>query len=488
MAVKLVPVDDADSGTVERFRREVAAVANLDHPHVVPVHDAGEHEGLLVLVMRLVDGPDLRALVAREGRLDPGRAVRLVAEVGSALDAAHVAGLVHRDVKPGNVLVAGGPPEHAYLADFGLVRTYGTGEQTMTGPGQWVGTPAYASPEQRAGGRVGPAADRYALAGVLAFLVTGHAPGGGLGPSSRPGDPRAAALLAVAEAGMANRPEDRFPTAAAMVAAARDAVSRAAADPTDPTDPTATDPAPSSQVDEDADRADVPPRGGAGDRADPTVPTGRIGPPVHDAVEHGVGGSRTGRPRGVVALAVVVALLLAAGAAGGYLLLRGAGAADDRTGTPSGAPSAAGSPSSSPAAAPEDRLPELAPGSRGRLVRAAQQLLRGSGAEVDVTGRYDDATSTAVTALQQDRGIRPADGSLTAGTWFELFQTLSRGDRGPAVEAAQTLLNAGQADLELDGIFGPRMSAAVLRFQQSRGLAADGVVGANTWRELVARA
>src|SRR3954454_23108859 len=103
-----------------RFVAESKAAASIEHPHVIPVYYAGEREGVLFIVMRYVDGPDLRALVRICGPLDPGRAVRIVAQVGDALDAAHDRGLVHRDVKPENVLLGAG--DHAYLTDFGLTQ------------------------------------------------------------------------------------------------------------------------------------------------------------------------------------------------------------------------------------------------------------------------------------------------------------------------------------------------------------------------------
>lgn len=106
----------------ERFRREALAAAAIDHPHVVPVFEADESEGLLFLAMRLVDGIDLASLIDREGQLDPERAVRIVGQIASALDAAHERGLVHRDVKPANILVSeqAGRPDHSYLTDFGI--------------------------------------------------------------------------------------------------------------------------------------------------------------------------------------------------------------------------------------------------------------------------------------------------------------------------------------------------------------------------------
>src|SRR4051794_15043076 len=123
-----------------RFMRESEIAAGLHHPHIVPILDFGEADGELYLAMRHVEGPDLRALLMREGALDPARALELLGEVASALDEAHARGLVHRDVKPANVLVeSGGGGEHAYLADFGLAK-HASSASSLTGERSFVGT------------------------------------------------------------------------------------------------------------------------------------------------------------------------------------------------------------------------------------------------------------------------------------------------------------------------------------------------------------
>jgi sugar lactone lactonase YvrE len=156
-----------------RFVAESKAAASIEHPHVIPVYYAGEREGVLFIVMRYVDGPDLRALVRAEGRLDPDRAALIVAQVGGALDAAHAHGLVHRDVKPANVLL--GAEDHAYLTDFGLTkREASTGG--LSRPGGWVGTLGFVAPEQIRGERVDARTDVYALGCVLVHALTGGAP------------------------------------------------------------------------------------------------------------------------------------------------------------------------------------------------------------------------------------------------------------------------------------------------------------------------
>src|SRR5437763_7902014 len=132
-----------------RFERESQLAASIDHPNVIPVYEAGEADGALFISMRYVDGHDLRALIRSAGRLDPARAARLVGQLGDALDAAHARGLVHRDVKPANVLVTGQPgdvSEHAYLTDFGLTK-HVSSSSGITHTGQGVGTLDYVAPE-----------------------------------------------------------------------------------------------------------------------------------------------------------------------------------------------------------------------------------------------------------------------------------------------------------------------------------------------------
>ena len=156
-----------------RFERECRLAAALDHPNVVQIFHAGTERGALYLTMRYIDGTDLRALLAAEGRLEPARAVAIVAQVAAALTAAHRRGLVHRDVKPANVLIATREGrEHAFLTDFGITmdRVHGT---DLTNTGFAVGTADYMSPEQARGVEVDARADVYALGCVLYRALTG---------------------------------------------------------------------------------------------------------------------------------------------------------------------------------------------------------------------------------------------------------------------------------------------------------------------------
>jgi serine/threonine-protein kinase len=221
----------------DRFLRESRLAAGLDHPSVVPVYDAGDVDGTLYLAMRLVKGEDLSSVLERRGPLDPDEAVSIFGHVGSALDAAHAAGLVHRDVKPGNVLVADG---QAYLTDFGLTKptTKGDSATALTATGVFLGTPDYAAPEQIAGEEVDARTDVYAFTAMLHECLTGSRPFARDSqvavlyahlhdpppqPSQvRPGLPPA--LDAVVAAGMAKAPGHRYDSCGALMAAARDAL------------------------------------------------------------------------------------------------------------------------------------------------------------------------------------------------------------------------------------------------------------------------
>ncbi len=180
VALKLLAPDLAeDERFRDRFLRESRLAASLDHPNVIPIYEAGELDGLLFIAMRFVEGTDLKELLQRERKLDPRRALVLLGRVADALDAAHARGLVHRDVKPGNVLIAvdpkADPPEHPYLSDFGLTKQTSS-DSGITQTGQFVGTADYAAPEQITRGPIGPATDQYALACVLYECLTGAPP------------------------------------------------------------------------------------------------------------------------------------------------------------------------------------------------------------------------------------------------------------------------------------------------------------------------
>ena len=175
VALKLIaPQLAEDPDFRDRFVRESRAAASIDHPNVIPIYYTGESDdGALYIAMRYVEGSDLRTLVRAEQRLDPARAAHIVAQVASALDAAHARGIVHRDVKPANVLL--GADDHAYLTDFGLTKRV-TSHTGSTRDGGWVGTLGYVAPEQIRGERLDARADVYALGCVLYHSLAGVPP------------------------------------------------------------------------------------------------------------------------------------------------------------------------------------------------------------------------------------------------------------------------------------------------------------------------
>ena len=235
VAIKVLRPEIAQSIGTDRFLQEIRIAARLAHPHVLSLIDSGEADGLLYYVMFYVSGESLRDRLARESRLDIDEAVRVTGQVADALDHAHREGIVHRDVKPGNILFEQG---HALVCDFGVARALGqAGDEKLTRTGFAVGTPAYMSPEQSAGeDEVDHRADIYALASVLYEMLVGSPPftGGspqsvlarkltGTPPSMRSARPEVPVHVeqAVSKA-LATDPDDRFETAGAFMEALTD--------------------------------------------------------------------------------------------------------------------------------------------------------------------------------------------------------------------------------------------------------------------------
>ncbi len=240
VALKLIVPELADDpGFRVRFERESELTASIEHPNVIPVYEAGEAEGRLFIAMRWVEGTDLRSVISSEGRLDPNRAVAIVEQVAAALDAAHRGGLVHRDVKPANVmLTTTHGEEHVYLTDFGLTKRAASAT-ALTKTGQFVGTPDYMSPEQIKGERADARADVYALGCVLFHALTGRVPYERDSEVAKmyahlndpppsvvetvPGTP--GGLDAVIGRALAKDPDQRYPSAGDLARAARAALS-----------------------------------------------------------------------------------------------------------------------------------------------------------------------------------------------------------------------------------------------------------------------
>jgi serine/threonine protein kinase len=250
VAVKVLPPQlAADPLFEKRFRREAFTAASLNEPHVVPIHNFGEIDGRLYVDMRLIEGEDLQHVLAR-GPLDAERAVKVIEQVASALNAAHRAGLVHRDVKPSNILLA--EDDFAYLIDFGIARV--AGETGLTGTGNVIGTWPYMAPERFSTGRSDKSSDIYALACVLYECLTSNRPFPGESveqqiaghlttpppqPSvARPGvSPQLDGVIAT---GMAKDPDRRYHSTTELAKAARAAITEPMTKPLLPSDPQIT--------------------------------------------------------------------------------------------------------------------------------------------------------------------------------------------------------------------------------------------------------
>jgi len=239
-AVKLLTPDLArQPGFRERFVREARYANSIDHPNIIEVLDAGEEGEVLYIAMQFVEGRDLKRVMHDEAPLDPARVVHLLGQIASALDAAHRTGLLHRDIKPGNIMVASGAgpeaPEHAYLTDFGLSKNVSSDSIALTAAGEFVGTIDYTAPELVLGKPFDSRLDIYSLGCVMYEALTGQFPF----PKERDVEvlyahiqdpaPSASAvrpdlpqeLDAVIQRAMAKDPDDRYPTASAFTEAAR---------------------------------------------------------------------------------------------------------------------------------------------------------------------------------------------------------------------------------------------------------------------------
>ena len=174
VAIKVLSPELTDAIGAQRFQREIEVVAGLNHPNILPLHDSGEAGGFAYYVMPYLKSGSLRHRIEREGRLPQGDAVRIVREIADALGFAHRNGVIHRDVKPGNILLTEG---HALLADFGIAHLATGARETLTGEGLALGTPAYLSPEQASGSTdVDGRSDIYSLGCVLFESLTGQPP------------------------------------------------------------------------------------------------------------------------------------------------------------------------------------------------------------------------------------------------------------------------------------------------------------------------
>jgi serine/threonine protein kinase len=314
-----------------RFLRESRIAASIDHPSIIPIYETGEDGGLLYIAMRYVDGPDLATVLRREGRLAPARTMAIMTQVASALDAAHQRGLVHRDVKPANILLAAGPggsDSHCYLCDFGLIKQVDSEQaaSALTATDQFVGTIPYVAPEQIEGAALDGRTDVYSLGCVLFHCLTGSTPFQGandvevvfahIGRPPPPLSDRAPdlppALDPIVARAMAKAREDRWPTCASLVAALSaqlgsppapltpDDTTRSMVHPPPPRTPTSPRPAaaaatPTSDPDAVTERTDP---GATTEVSDPGAATELATPAPPDPPPPGPPLARTPRPPG----------------------------------------------------------------------------------------------------------------------------------------------------------------------------------------------
>ena len=298
VAIKLLPPHLAsDSTYVQRFRREADAAAQLNNPHIIPIHTYGEIDGRLYVDMRLIEGRDLQAALA-DGPLEAGRAVRIIEQVAKALQAAHKIGLVHRDVKPSNILLD--EDDFAYLIDFGIARS--ADETSLTGTAQMIGSWHYMAPERMRAHEADARADIYALACVLYECLTGSRPFPGdslesqvaahlTDPPPQPSttQPNVPAQFdAVIARGMAKDPENRYATTVELADAARDAI-------TVPIQRSTPTPAPSPPTEPAQPATVLNDRAPLSEPADPAAATTQRGPVGYPAP--GVRGRRPTPPR-----------------------------------------------------------------------------------------------------------------------------------------------------------------------------------------------
>lgn len=317
VAIKVLPPHLADDNEfVQRFRREAEAAAQLNSPHVIPIHHYGEIGGRLYVDMRLIDGSDLGALLTH-GPLEPARAVRIIDQVAKALHAAHKVGLIHRDIKPSNILVD--DDDFAYLIDFGIARA--ADETRMTKSGNMIGTFQYIAPERLDNQIEEDArADVYSLACVLYEVLTGEPPFAGSTaqlmfahvntppprPSvTRPGVPPL--VDQVIATGMAKNPNQRYATTIELADAARDAITDPAVRPTPrPSALPATERASQPSPQRAGDRVTGQPRTLKAESPTPKKP--RLLPPQADS-----GDTKSTKPRLMAVATAVIAVIVVAG-------------------------------------------------------------------------------------------------------------------------------------------------------------------------------
>jgi non-specific serine/threonine protein kinase len=418
VALKLLAADLIDEERFrERFLRESKTAAAIDHPNVIPIYDAGDADGLLFIAMRYVDGPDLRQLIRQQGALELGRAVSIATQAASALGAAHARGLVHRDVKPANILLmprgATETVDHIYLTDFGLAK-HTSSVSGLTATGQFLGSVSYIAPEQAEGREVDARTDIYGLGCVLFECIAGRPPFLKEGDVATVmahirDDPPAVTefrrdcpipLASVVARTLEKSPDDRYQSCDELIAALGKAAKAVAAEPVSRTisSPVIT------AIDDaaDADAASGASQEGA---AEPVAPAPEpVGGPQPDPAP-----SKTGSRRG---LATAIGVAVALGAGGGLAVLLTGG--DDDKGKPEArlSTTAATGGSSNTTAAPDASTGgwrEL------RRLPLARQQLAAAVADGRIWLLGGLTGSTTVQATRESTAYDPAINTFTEG-------------------------------------------------------------------------
>jgi serine/threonine protein kinase len=421
VALKLIaPEAAAEEIFARRFAEESRIAASIEHPNVVPIYAAGKEGGVPYIAMRYVAGSDLGRRIARDGRLDPAPAMALIAQVANGLDAIHAAGLVHRDVKPANVLLSGeADEEHAYITDFGVARNVAT-NSGLTQTGRFVGTLDYVAPEQISGGQVDARVDVYALGCLLFKLLTGEVPFPREGEAARLyahlNDPPPAPSLYAPTVGMAlddvvaralsKQPGDRYPSAGDLGRAAVAALSGAAVPIPERTVATgaAATVEPETVVPTESTREATPPEI---EEPAPSAEPGRPRPGPPEALTEPIVDGPKRNPLliggALVAIAVIVIV--------GFILTSGGDGGDG------GEPTVAGDLSTTPVNATGEEA-----GGEGQAPKPRPQTL----STAALIGQADEICQTAKDSYGEVSEGRPGEQESEAGMSVAYAQTLVR--------------------------------------------------------------
>jgi hypothetical protein len=424
VALKVIAPDLAhDREFQERFEAEARSAAAIEHPNAVPIYSAGSFEGNLFIAMRFVEGTDLRESLAESGPLTPAAAARVVSEVGAALDAAHAAGFVHRDVKPANILLTDAPGRGvAFLTDFGLTRGLGAAQTQLTGTGQWIGTLDYVAPEQMAAGRVDARTDIYSLGCVLYEMLTGSVPFTGdemrklwakanEQPPPLPSSAGRHAFDPVLARAIARDPERRFRSAGDLGRAAATAAGASGEAPTERSVATGV---------AAAGLLEAEPPHGAPRRRPAAVPRHPAPDqrPTTQMPSPQQGAPRRRRSSAAAAAIVICALAVAAGLVVGALVLTGNKGGDSSTVIRRTQPAASASASAAPTGEEAEAAEEAEAGDEaeaGEEIEAAEASSAAAGTTPFFGGLY----TAAIPAdwVQEEDEALASDGSYVENTW-----------------------------------------------------------------------